>query len=309
MVLKDSSGRPLLNLRIAITRKCNLDCSYCHREGEEGPPENANGEMTVEEIVRIVKIAVRLDVSRIKLTGGEPLMRTDIAEIVKEISAIPGLTDLSITTNGTLLDPLAEELRVSGLKRVNISLPTLDEKVYHKLTGGRVEDTLRGVNAAVEVGFRPVKLNMLVLKGVNDLAVQEMIEFAKKTGTILQLIELEPINMDSAYYSARHKPLDEYEAKLKQEALEVETRRFMQNRRIYHLPDVKVEVIHPIENTEFCMNCTRLRVTSDGKLKPCLMRNDNIVDILTPIRDGANEQDLIGLFELANLNRHPYNGN
>lgn len=263
--------------------------------------------MTIEEIVRIAKIAVGLGVSRIKLTGGEPLMRREITEIVKEISAIPGLADLSITTNGTLLDSLAEKLRANGLKRVNISLPTLDEKVYHELTGGRVEDTLGGVKAAVEAGFCPVKLNMLILKGVNDLAVQEMIEFAKETGTILQLIELEPINIDSTYYAARHKPLDEYEAILKQEAVEVETRRFMQNRRIYHLPNVKVEVIRPIENTEFCLNCTRMRVTSDGKLKPCLMRNDNIVDILTPIRNGANEQELARLFELANLNRHPYN--
>lgn len=263
--------------------------------------------MTVEEIVRIAKIAVGLGVSRIKLTGGEPLIRKEITEIVKKISAIPGLADLSITTNGTLLDSLAEKLRVNGLKRVNISLPTLDEKVYHELTGGRVEDTLSGIKAAVEVGFCPVKLNMLILKGVNDLAVQEMIQYARETGTILQLIELEPINIDSAYYSARHKPLDEYEAILKQEASEVETRRFMQNRRIYHLPNVKVEVIRPIENTEFCLNCTRLRVTSNGKLKPCLMTNDNIVDILTPIRNGANEQELAGLFELANLNRHPYN--
>jgi cyclic pyranopterin phosphate synthase len=307
MVLKDNCGRPLLNLRIAITRKCNLDCSFCHKEGEEKSSEDANGEMTVEEIVRIAKIAVGLGVSRIKLTGGEPLIRKEITEIVKKISAIPGLADLSITTNGTLLDSLAEKLRVNGLKRVNISLPTLDEKVYHELTGGRVEDTLSGIKAAVEVGFCPVKLNMLILKGVNDLAVQEMIQFARETGTILQLIELEPINIDSAYYFARHKPLDEYEAILKQEASEVETRRFMQNRRIYHLPNVKVEVIRPIENTEFCLNCTRLRVTSDGKLKPCLMTNDNIVDILTPIRNGANEQELAGLFELANLNRHPYN--
>lgn len=307
MVLKDNCGRPLLNLRIAITRKCNLDCSFCHKEGEEKSSEDANGEMTVEEIVRIAKIAVGLGVSRIKLTGGEPLIRKEITEIVKKISAIPGLADLSITTNGTLLDSLAEKLRVNGLKRVNISLPTLDEKVYHELTGGRVEDTLSGIKAAVEVGFCPVKLNMLILKGVNDLAVQEMIQYARETGTILQLIELEPINIDSAYYSARHKPLDEYEAILKQEASEVETRRFMQNRRIYHLPNVKVEVIRPIENTEFCLNCTRLRVTSNGKLKPCLMTNDNIVDILTPIRNGANEQELAGLFELANLNRHPYN--
>ncbi len=309
MVLKDSCGRPLLNLRIAITRKCNLKCSYCHGEGERKTAGNANVEMTIKEIGRIAGIAVSVGVSRIKLTGGEPLTRRDVTDIVGEISALPGLADLSMTTNGTLLAGLAEKLRKAGLKRVNVSLPTLDEKVYCKLTGGNVEDALRGVEAAVSAGFGLVKLNMIILKGINDLAVPEMIEFAIETGTVLQLIELEPINMSKSYYAKRHMPLDEYEAILNQKAVDVETRRYMQNRHIYHLPDVKVEVIRPIENTEFCLNCTRLRVTSDGKLKPCLMRNDNTVDILTPMRKGASDKELVELFKLANQNRQPYNKN
>ncbi|MBX5329089.1 MAG: GTP 3',8-cyclase MoaA [Candidatus Bathyarchaeota archaeon] len=309
MVLKDGFGRPLLNLRVAITRRCNLRCQYCHMEGEEKLSDNAEAEMTVDEIVRIVRIAVGLGISRVKLTGGEPLMRKDVIEIVKGIAAIPGLADLSMTTNGVLLASLAEELHENGLKRLNISLPTLDEEVYNKLTGGRLEDVLDGVKAAVEVGFCPVKLNMLILKGANDYAVPEMIEFARETGTILQLIELEPINISDAYYHASHKPLDEYEDMLKQKAVKVETRQYMQSRRIYHLPDVKVEVVHPIENTEFCMYCTRLRVTSDGKLKPCLMRNSNLVDILTSMRNGANDQELMELFELANHRRQPFNKN
>jgi cyclic pyranopterin phosphate synthase len=278
-------------------------------EGEEKLSDNAEAEMTVDEIVRIVRIAVGLGISRVKLTGGEPLMRKDVIEIVKGIAAIPGLADLSMTTNGVLLASLAEELHENGLKRLNISLPTLDEEVYNKLTGGRLEDVLDGVKAAVEVGFCPVKLNMLILKGANDYAVPEMIEFARETGTILQLIELEPINISDAYYHASHKPLDEYEDMLKQKAVKVETRQYMQSRRIYHLPDVKVEVVHPIENTEFCMYCTRLRVTSDGKLKPCLMRNSNLVDILTSMRNGANDQELMELFELANHRRQPFNKN
>jgi cyclic pyranopterin phosphate synthase len=263
--------------------------------------------MTGEEIVRIAKAAVGLGISRLKLTGGEPLTRSDVVELVKKISLIPHLSDLSMTTNGTLLAPLAKDLHESGLRRVNINLPTLNGDVYHKLTEGNVGDALEGVEAAVEAGFCPVKLNMLVLMGVNDYAVPEMIEFARKTGTILQLIELEPINVSAAYYSANHKPLDEYEALLKQEAVEVETRQYMQNRRIYLLPDVKVETIRPTENTDFCLHCTRLRVTSDGKLKPCLMRNDNLVDVLTPLRDGANDEQLTELFKLANQERQPYN--
>ena len=307
MVLKDSCGRPLLNLRIAITRKCNLRCSYCHGEGEVKRPESIETEMTGEEIVRIAKVAVGLGISRLKLTGGEPLTRSDVVELVKKISFIPRLSDLSMTTNGTLLAPLAKDLHESGLRRVNINLPTLNGDVYHKITEGNVTDALDGANAAVEAGFCPVKLNMLVLSGVNDCAVPEMIEFARETGTILQLIELEPINVSAAYYSLNHKPLDEYEALLRQEAVEVETRQYMQNRRIYRLPDVKVEIIRPTENTDFCRHCTRLRVTSDGKLKPCLMRNDNLVDVLTPLRDGANDEQLTELFELANQERQPYN--
>jgi len=309
MVLKDNYGRPLLNLRVAVTQDCNLRCPYCHREGEEKPREAIVAEMTVDEIVRIVRIAVGLDISRVKLTGGEPLVRKDIVEIIRGIVTIQGLQDLSMTTNGTLLALLAEELYANGLKRVNINLPTLNREVYSKLTGGRLEDVLEGVKAAVDAGLYPVKLNMLILKDINDRDVSEMISFARETGTILQLIELEPINISDTYYSTHHKLLDEYEAVLRQKALKIETRKHMQNRHIYHLPDVTIEIVHPIENTEFCMHCTRLRITSDGKLKPCLMRNDNLVDVLTPMRNGGSDKELIELFKLTNQKRQPYNKN
>ncbi|MEM1566780.1 MAG: GTP 3',8-cyclase MoaA [Candidatus Bathyarchaeia archaeon] len=305
MVLLDSYGRPLLNLRIALTKPCNLHCSFCHAEGEDKSAENIV-EMTAEEVVRIAKIAVSLGVLRIKLTGGEPLLRKDIVQIVRGIAALPGLEELSMTTNGTLLEPLAKALQANGLKRVNINLPTLDGETYCKLTGGRLENVLGGVKAAVEAGLNPVKLNMLILKGVNDSHVSEMMDFARRIGAVLQLIELEPVNISSEYYRAYHKPLDEYEEMLRQKAVKVETRKYMQGRRVYHLPDLTVEVVHPIENTEFCMHCTRLRVTSDGKLKPCLMRNDNLVDILTPMRNRATDDELKELFKLANKRRQPY---
>lgn len=308
MVLKDNCGRPLLNLRVAVTRKCNLRCSYCHGEGEQRT-EYSNNEMTAEEITRVIRIAVSLGVKGMKLTGGEPLMRVDIVKIVEKVAAIRGLDDLSMTTNGTLLSHLASDLRKAGLKRVNISLPTLDREIFHKLTGGEVQDAVSGVKAAVAAGFRPVKLNMLLLRGVNNSSVSQMVEFAKETGTILQLIELEPINMNDTFYFANHEPLDKYNEMLKEKAVKVETRRFMQNRQVYHLPDVVVEVVRPIENTEFCLHCSRLRITSDGKLKPCLMRNDNLTDILTPLRNGANDEQLTELFKLANQHREPFNRN
>ena len=137
--------------------------------------------------------------------------------------------------------------------------------------------------------------------------VPDMIEYASQTGTILQLIELDPINVTDTYYSTHHRSLDEQEEMLTQKAVTIEKRPLMHNRLIYHLPNVTVEVVHPIENSDFCMHCTRMRVTSDGKLKPCLMRNDNLIDILTPIRNGASDEQLKQLFVKANLLREPYN--
>jgi GTP 3',8-cyclase len=307
MSLTDNCGRPLLNLRISITQRCNLQCAYCHREGEVKRANIEAEKMTMQEIVRIAQTAVELGIARIKLTGGEPLMREDICDIIKAIAALPGIRDVSITTNGLRLPAMAKDLYAAGLKRVNISLPSLNPETYRILTGGNLEEALAGVQAAVTVGFDPVKLNMVVLKGVNVTDIPEMIDYAKENCVILQLIELDPINVSRAYYNAHHRFLTQQEAILRDMAISVETRRLMHNRLIYHLPDVTVEVVHPIENSDFCMHCTRIRVTSDGKLKPCLMRNDNLTDILTPMREGASDEKLKELFIAANQLREPYN--
>lgn len=264
--------------------------------------------MSVEEIVRIAKIAIGLGISRVKLTGGEPLMRKDLLEIVSGIAVVSGLKDLSLTTNGLLLgNGMAKKLRDCGLKRVNISLPSLNPDTYHKLTGGKLEAALEGVKAAIEASFCPVKLNMVVLKDVNIGDVPDLIEYAGKTGVVLQLIELDPVNVGDKYYNQHHRSLDEQEAMLRKKAISIERRPQMHNRLIYHLPNATVEVVKPIENTDFCMHCTRMRVTSDGKLKPCLMRNDNLTDILTPIRQGVNDEELKQIFVRANFLREPYN--
>ena len=264
--------------------------------------------MSVEEIVRIAKIAISLGISRVKLTGGEPLMRKDLPEIVSSIATIKGLRDLSLTTNGLLLGGgMAKQLCEYGLKRVNISLPSLNPETYHKLTGGKLEAALEGVKAANEAGFCPVKLNTVVLKDVNVGDVPDLIDYAGKNNIVLQLIELDPVNVGDSYYKEHHRSLDEQEAMLKEKAVSIEKRPFMHNRLIYHLPNATVEVVKPIENSDFCMHCTRLRVTSDGKLKPCLMRNDNLTDILTPIRQGGSDEELKQIFVRANLLREPYN--
>lgn len=301
-MIYDNYGRPVLNLRISVTQKCNMRCPYCHREGES----SASTVMSAKEIVHIVEIALSLGISRIKLTGGEPLLRKDILDIIEGITELRGLRDLSMTTNGTFLEAMAKDLKMKGLNRVNISLPTLNPETYRNLMGGNLKDALEGVRAAVEAELYPVKLNMLILKNVNEGEVKRMIQFAEQTMTTLQLIELEPLNLSESYYERYHLDLNEIEQKLKEQAMQVRTRGDMQNRRIYFLPKVKVEVIHPIENTEFCARCTRIRVTSDGKLKPCLMRNDNLVDLLTPMRNGANKEELTKLFLEATKRREPY---
>jgi len=303
-MLFDICGRPTRNLRISLTQRCNLRCVYCHREGQN--PASLLPEMSADEVLRIARVAVSLGMSRIKLTGGEPLLRSDIVEIVRGLAKLRGLRDLSMTTNGTRLSVLAEPLHEAGLMRVNVNLPSLEEKTYDMLNGGNLREVLGGIEAAVEAGFYPVKLNMLVLKGVNEREIPRMIAFARRSETILQLLELEPVNVGDEYYERYFCSLDAVEGDLKARALEVKTRGDMQNRRVYFLLGVKVEVVHPIENTEFCARCTRLRLTSDGRLKPCLMRDDNLVDVLTPLRKGAGDEELKGLFVEAVKRREPY---
>lgn len=301
-MIYDNCNRPVLNLRISVTQKCDKHCPYCHREGERNP----STEMTVDEIVRIVRIAISLGISRVKVTGGEPLLRKGIVEIVRGINGLEGLTDLSMTTNGTHLKGLAKDLKAAGLARLNVSLPTINPEVYNNLMGGDLQDALNGIKAAVEARLQPVKLNVLVLKNVNDNEIEKMIQFAAQTGTILQMIELEPINISKTYYDRYHLGLDEIAQTLEKLALKTRVRKYMQKRRVYTLPKVQVELIRPIENTEFCANCTRIRVTSDGKLKPCLMKKDNLVDILTPIRNGADDKKLAKILIETIKKREPY---
>ncbi|MDI6643096.1 MAG: GTP 3',8-cyclase MoaA [Candidatus Hodarchaeaceae archaeon] len=278
--MKDRFGRPITGLRISVTENCNLDCFYCHREG---CPESSR-EMTAEEIGKIIGLAKEFGVRKIKLTGGEPLLREDIVEVVRA-AAIPGIKDVSMTTNGTMLAGLARELAGAGLARINISLDTLNEGTYERITGKRaLREALEGIDAALEAGLKPVKLNMVLLAGVNEHEVEPMIAYTSKRGIILQLIEL--LDAGGKNFTIYHRDLDDIEQSLRERAVAVRTRRSMQARRKYILPGGEVEVVKPMHNSEFCMHCTRLRLTPDGFLKPCLMRNDNLVDVLSHVRAG-----------------------
>jgi len=263
-------------------------------------------EMTPDEIGKIVSLAAEFGVTDVKLTGGEPLMREDLEEIFRGVSSIPQIKDISMTTNASSLASRAKALKYAGLQRVNVNLFSLIPSVYQYYTGGDLEETKSGIEAALNVGLNPVKINMLVLKGVNDQEISSMMEYCGKTGVILQILELEPVNIPDNYYETYHLDLSGIEKMLEKNARKIEVRERMHGRKVYHLPNVKVEVVHPIENTVFCAKCTRLRLTSDGKLKPCLMRNDNLVDILTPLRKGATEDELKQLFIRAVKSRAPF---
>jgi len=296
--LIDPYNRRIKSLRISITQRCNLNCIYCHREGEsESPDTNAPArEISVETIAALVRAALAHGVRRIKFTGGEPLCRSDFAEILQEL---PPLKDISLTTNGTLLSECAHDLAEAGLHRVNVSLDTLYPDRYRRITGHDMLNTvLDGISAAVDAGLTPVKLNMVLLRGTNDDEISEMIDFARKFGpevVILQLIELMEFGE-----SCEHVDMDAIETALALRASDIVTRE-LHRRRKYLIDGAEVEVVRPIDNSEFCANCNRLRVTSDGKLKGCLLSNHGLVDI-----SSATEEEMYMLLEKAVAMRRPY---
>jgi len=299
----DRFGRPLTNFRISVTQECNLECFYCHKEGQY----YASTQMEPMEIARITGIATDFGVRNVKITGGEPLLREDLSEIVYLIHQLSNVEEVSLVTNARLLtSKRALDLKKSGLARVNISLPSILPETYRRVTGGDLCDAISGVRAAIQAGLNPVKINMVVVHGVNEYEINPMISFSGNCGITLQLIELEPVNIDRESYNRYHYSLEAIERDLATRSTKVESRPFMQGRRIYTLEGARVEIVKPVENTSFCMQCTRIRLTSDGKLKPCLMRNDNLVDILTPLRKGESDDYLHAVFRRTLEAREPF---
>lgn len=299
--LVDPHGRPINSLRISLTQRCNFNCFFCHQEGEHSPGE----ELTADEIEAAVSVAAELGITKVKLTGGEPLLREDVVEIVRRIA--PYVEEVSMTTNASLLDEKAYSLKEAGLRRVNVSLHTLNPDGFKEITGCSDEDLVRkGVEAALRCGLHPVKLNMVVMKGVNSDEIPEMIRFSRETGTVLQLIEFQELENGAEYYEKYHYDLKPVEDKLEKEAVRVAERE-LHRRRVYHLVDgAQAEVVRPMHNSRFCAYCTRLRLTSDGRLKPCLMRDDNLVPFVELVRAGEPRDRLVEAFREAVARREPY---
>jgi len=269
-----------------------LRCIYCHHEGELLP----GGEIPGDMVVSIAKAAAELGMRSVKLTGGEPLLRKDLDLI---IARIPQSLDISITTNGILLAERAEALARAGLDRVNVSLDSLQPNRYCQITGGSpgdLEKVLAGIDASREADLLPIKLNFVVLKR-NESEVPEMIDFCRRRGLILQLIEL--LDIQGQGISG---DIEGIERSLAARADSILIRE-MHRRKKYFLDGAEVEVVRPMDNTEFCAHCTRLRVTSDGKIKPCLLRSDNLVKI-----DSCDPERVKELLRVANSRREPYFG-
>ncbi len=288
----DSFGRPVTGLRIALTPRCNLKCIYCHHEGEVGPKEEIPDEM----VVNVARAAAELGVRSLKFTGGEPLLRKDLAGL---ISQMPPDLDISLTTNGIFLADQAESLAKAGLDRVNVSLDSLNPENYCAITGGKagdMESVLAGIDSAKRAGLEPIKLNVVVLKK-NEHEIPGLIDFSRRKGVILQLIEL--LDLKNLGISG---DIEGIERGLQARADSIRTRA-MHRRRKYFLDGAEVEVVRPMDNTEFCANCTRLRVTSDGKIKPCLLRSDNLIEI-----DTCDTEKIKELLRAANARREPYFG-
>lgn len=308
----DRYGRSINNMRISVTQECNLDCFYCHHEGENGGPKvKEDGHMTPFEIEMIAQIASKVGISKLKITGGEPLLRKDIVEIVKRTSRY--MNDVSMTTNGVLLKRYAHSLREAGLHRVNISFDAVDPVTFRRITNNdKFADVKEGVKKAISAGLSPVKLNMVILKGFNEKDIFKGMEFASAAGAILQLIEFEASKeeMGNDLYKKHHYDLIPTEVYLTKKALEIKERR-MHRRKKYIVSsenkrNAEVEVVRAMHNSQFCGNCTRLRVTSSGELKPCLLSNGHHIDIIGPMRSGASQEELIELFEYAILKKEPY---
>lgn len=303
----DRFGRPFRIMRISITHDCNFKCFFCHMEGED---PYSKSYLTSEEIGIVAEAASRLGVRRFKITGGEPTLRRDLVDIITEIRSRGKAEDVSMTTNGFLLEEIAGKLRSAGLDRVNISLHSIDEERFYRITGTRMLDrVLRGIDAAIRAGFRQIKINMVILRGFNEDDVWRLIDLVREKNLVLQLIELHPVGEGRKVFSRFHTFLEDLEEKLARIS-RMKIRRELHNRPVYYLEGGgAVEIVRPVKNPIFCAACTRIRLTADGYLKPCLVRSDNLVPIKDILRSDMDREEkvkrVVEALLLANSLREP----
>lgn len=298
----DSFQRNINYLRISVTDRCNLRCVYCMPP--EGVKHTPHWEiLSLEEFGRIVDAASDLVIRKIRITGGEPLIRKNILKLFKHISSNPNIDDISVTTNGVLFADMAEDLKSAGLNRVNFSLDSLSPDTFKDITRvGKFDNVWQGIEKAIELDLHPVKLNVVAVRGVNDREFGDFVRLSREMPLHIRFIELMPIGECNPWAVGNFVSADEIMQQLQAEfgAFETETKVTGNGpARYYRLPGAKGTIGFITAISEhFCAKCNRLRLTANGQLRPCLYGKQEI-DFKTPLRSGAGRQELTELIAKA----------
>jgi len=296
-MMRDGYGRVIDYLRISVTDRCNFRCSYCM------PPEGvklleSSEILSYEELLRVITILGQHGVTNIRLTGGEPLVRKGMVDFIRSIRAIGTVKDLAMTTNGSLLGDVAHQLKGAGLDRVNISIDTLNpQKFAHITGGGKIEDVLRGIDSGIEAGMTPIKLNVVMTEVLSEEDVFYFIDQVHRFPIAVRFIEYMPISRCNVKSGSNIAAIKTMISKAGRGALESTViARGNGPAKYYRLPKAigLFGFITPISDY-FCQSCNRIRLTADGKVKPCLLSNDEI-DIKATLRGGGSDKDIYELF-------------
>ncbi len=303
----DHFGRTIDYLRISVTDRCNERCLYCMPEGYKGW-ERKPDHLTAEEILRVVRVAAGMGFRKFRLTGGEPLVRADLTDIVRGMTALPGVEHVGISTNGTKLAALAQPLRDAGAGTVNVSLDALDPEVYRRVTGGDVKQVIAGIRAAVAAKFECVKLNAVLMRGVNEGEIWPLVLFAAEHGLPLRLIELMPITTTDVLTEKNFMSVEDAMALLRQkdELIPQPDWRLGFGPAKYYLlkhTGARVGFIGAMTNLHFCETCNKMRLTADGKVRPCLGDHGEI-DLRDTLRHAPDDAAVRSLLQTA-LQRKP----
>ena len=295
-------GRPLKDLRISVTDRCNFRCTYCMPAeifGESYKFLPKNEILSFEEIARLARIFVEFGVNKLRITGGEPLLRTDLHILIAMLTGMPGLEDLTLTTNAYLLPQQARQLKDAGLQRITISLDTLDDEVFKEMNGRgiSIDRVLQGIDAAAAVGLAPIKINAVVQKGVNDHTVVELARYFKNSGHIVRFIEYMDVGNRNGWKWDQVVPAAEIiqriDAEMPLEPVDSNYPGEVANRYRYRDGQGEIGVISSVSQP-FCANCTRSRLSTDGKLYTCLFASTG-VSLRDEMRAGASDDDLKNL--------------
>ncbi len=308
--LHDSFGRPLRDLRISVMDRCNFRCPYCMPEDKYHKDfqfMSSDERLSFDEIVRLVNVFAELGVHKLRITGGEPLLRANLPDLIAELAAVDGIEDIALTTNGILLAQHAAALKAAGLDRVTVSLDSLDPEVFRQMSGGRGshERVLEGIKEAELAGLRPIKVNSVVKRGLNDHTLLDMLDEFRGTGVIVRFIEYMDVGTINHWQRAETVPAGELveliNARWPIEATERNYRGEVASRYTFKDGQGEIGFINSVTEP-FCGACTRARLSSDGKLFTCLFAADGM-DLRTSLRDGTNNAQLIEMISKVWLKR------